>query len=131
MAADERVFGVYGPGHARDVLSQLLQGSGYNVMMIGDQGQGTPREILLSPRHTGATETVSGNSQSNANDEDSDVEDQPQSPPVAAPPRFMLPPGDRGVAPGSPPRTPQQILQEMQQRQQRMQQTQQQANPQN
>jgi hypothetical protein len=29
--ADQRVFGAFGPGPARDVLSQLLLGSGYNV----------------------------------------------------------------------------------------------------
>ena len=43
MGADQRVYGVYGPGQARDVLSQLLQGSGYNVLLAGDIGQGAPR----------------------------------------------------------------------------------------
>lgn len=46
--ADQRVFGDYGPGTADTVLAQLLNGSGYNVMLIGDQGQGTPKEIVLS-----------------------------------------------------------------------------------
>ena len=32
LGADQRVYGEYGPGQARDVLSQLLQGSGYNVL---------------------------------------------------------------------------------------------------
>jgi len=50
LGNDQRVFGAYGPGQARDVLSQLLQGSGYNVLMIGDQGQGAPREIMLTLR---------------------------------------------------------------------------------
>ena len=53
LTTDQRVFGNYGPGQARDVLSQLLQGSGYNVLMIGDQGQGVPRQILLSARQGG------------------------------------------------------------------------------
>ncbi len=52
MGADERVFGTYGPGPARDVLSRLLDGSAYNVLMIGDQGQGAPRRIVLSPSST-------------------------------------------------------------------------------
>jgi hypothetical protein len=52
MDADERVFGTYGPGPARDVLSRLLDGSAYNVLMIGDQGQGAPRRIVLSPSST-------------------------------------------------------------------------------
>jgi len=53
LSSDERVFGEYGPGKATDVLSQLLRGSNYNVLMIGDQGQGTPRQILLSARRAG------------------------------------------------------------------------------
>ncbi len=52
MDQDQRIFGTYGPGPARDVLSQLLDGSGYNVLMIGDRGQGTPRRIVLSA-HSG------------------------------------------------------------------------------
>jgi len=52
MGADERVFGTYGPGPARDVLSRLLDGSAYNVLMIGDQGQGAPLRIVLSPSST-------------------------------------------------------------------------------
>ena len=54
LNADQRVFGDYGPGQARDVLSQLLLGSGYNVIMIGDQGQGIPREVRFSPRQVEA-----------------------------------------------------------------------------
>ena len=50
MGADERIFGTYGPGPARDVLSQLLDGSGYNVLMVGDRGAGTPRRIVLTIR---------------------------------------------------------------------------------
>lgn len=53
MNADQRVFGSYGPGSARDVIAQLLDGSGYNVLMIGDQGAGTPRQIVLSARPSG------------------------------------------------------------------------------
>ena len=39
FGADQRVYGSYGPGQARDVLSQLLQGSGYNVLLAGDLGR--------------------------------------------------------------------------------------------
>jgi hypothetical protein len=73
---DQRIFGVYGPGPAREVLSQLLLGSGYNVVMIGDQGQGTPREIVLSDRHSG-TASIAPNAAS-ASDEDTDNEEQGQ-----------------------------------------------------
>jgi hypothetical protein len=109
--ADQRVFGAFGPGTARDVLSQLLLGSGYNVVMIGDQGQGTPRRIVLSSRHAGAATTAA--TPAPASDEDADTEEQPQQQPQQYPPP---------IRPGFPPggRTPQQ-MQEMQ-RQQQMQQ---------
>jgi hypothetical protein len=109
--ADQRVFGAFGPGPARDVLSQLLLGSGYNVVMIGDQGQGTPRRIVLSLRHAGAATPAA--TPAPASDEDADTEEQPQQPQPQNPPP---------IRPGFPPggRTPQQ-MQEMQ-RQQQMQQ---------
>lgn len=115
QGADERVFGSYGPGQARDVLSQLLQGSGYNVMMVGDLGQGAPRQIVLSSRHSGDTpKPVTNSAASNSDDEDTDTEEQPQ--PQSQP---LLPvPNRPSLVPISPPRTPQQIIQEMQLRQQ-------------
>jgi hypothetical protein len=110
MDADERIFGVYGPGKARDVLSQLLHGTSYNVLMIGDQGEGTPREIVLSSRHPGTGTTVAANP-TPASEDDTEADDQPQQQPVQ-PPRPGFGPGGQ--------RTPQQ-LQELQQRQQQMQ----------
>jgi len=43
-----RVYGVYGPGSPRSVLTDLLAGSGYNFMMVGVTDEGVPRELLLS-----------------------------------------------------------------------------------
>jgi hypothetical protein len=103
--ADQRVFGVYGPGPARDVLSQLLQGTGYNIVLIGDQGQGTPRQIVLSSRHPG-TSTPAAVKTTSASDEDTETEEQPQP---------SQPPIRPGGVPGRQPRTPQQIEQQMQQ----------------
>ena len=120
MGADQRIFGIYGPGPARDVLSQLLDGSGYNVLMVGDQGQGTPREIVLSQPPQGPAPPVPQNQNSEAED-NADVADQPQPQPPPQPPNVR-----NGFNPGAPPRTPQQIIQELQQRQQQMQQMQQQ-----
>jgi hypothetical protein len=117
LGSDTRIFGAFGPGPARDVLSQLLQGSGYNVLMVGDQGQGTPRELMLSMRHTGDAQPIVTPNQSSDEDADPDDAAQPQAPSPNRP----------GFAPGGPPRTPQQIMQEMQQRQQQMQR----ATPQN
>jgi hypothetical protein len=129
MTGDQRVFGAYGPAPARDVLSQLLQGAGYNVLMIGDLGEGTPRQIVLSVRHAPTnSQAPNANSDDNNGDDesdDNDADDQQAQPPM------------RPGFPGGFPRTPQQLLEErqrmMQQRQQMIQQQiqQQQNNPQN
>ena len=124
LDSDERIFGSYGPGTARDVLSQLLEGSGYNVVMIGDRGQGTPRQIMLSQKPKGDARPAA-NTQTATNDENNDAEEQPQPPQPPPPPPAIR----NGFAPGAPPRTPQQIMQEMQQRQQQIEQMQQ-HNPQ-
>jgi hypothetical protein len=127
LGSDQRIFGSYGPGPARDVLAKLLDGSGYNVLMIGDQGQGTPRSVVLSTRNKeskGGDATQVSDNQPAPNDDNADADDQPQQPqPQPQPPNIR-----NGFAPGAPPRTPQQIMQEMQQRQQ--QQTQQAPPPQ-
>ncbi len=78
LDADQRVFGAYGPGPARDVLSQLLNGSGFNVVMIGDQGQGTPRRIVLSSPHPGSTTPAAAPAQES--DEETEVEEPPPPP---------------------------------------------------
>lgn len=81
LATDQRVFGVYGPGQARDVLSQLLDGSGYNVIMIGDQGEGTPRQIVLSARGGASVAQSANPAPPAANEDDPDPDDQPDSQP--------------------------------------------------
>jgi len=127
MGKDERIFGSYGPGPARDVIAQLLDGSAYNVLMIGDQGQGTPRRIVLSARPTGTAAqtqpTGNSNPAASVNEEvEADQEPQPMTP---------QPPGTQ--PPSVPLHTPRQTLQEMQQRQLQQpgqqQQPQQQQNP--
>jgi hypothetical protein len=50
-----KVFGRYGPGNSRDVLTDLLRGLGYNFIMVGETSQGAPRELLLTPRTGSAT----------------------------------------------------------------------------
>jgi hypothetical protein len=131
LNSDQRVFGTYGPGPARDVISQLLDGSDYNVLMVGDIGQGTPRQIMLSAQPKGPAPAVADN-QSNS-DENADAQDQPQPQPQPPP---QQPPAIRngfnpGAGAGAAPRTPQQIMQEMQQRQQQIEQLQQQQLQQN
>lgn len=49
-----RIFGVYGPGNSRDILTYLLAGSGYNYIMVGGAMNSTPRELLLISRKSNA-----------------------------------------------------------------------------
>ena len=107
-APDDRVFGEYGPGTARDVLAQLLHGTGYNVLLIGDQGQGTPRQIVLTRRTAAPGAKPAGNA-SQDSDEDSESaaeepvpEEQPQQPtPPVQPGQHRPPTAERGF-PGQP-----------------------------
>ena len=138
MGADERVFGTYGPGPAREVLAKLLDGSGYNVLLVGDQGQGTPRRIVLSGRPTVPSQPT-GNGipgANNENDTENDQEAEQAPEPEPPGPGEQARPGtpEYNAAQPVPVRTPQQIFQERQQQIQRMQQQQQkqqQNNPQN
>ena len=126
VGKDVRIYGTYGPGTARDVLTQLLAGSGYNVLMFGDLGEGAPRQIFLSTRSTGSGQqqafTRPAPEQNDDDSVDNDLEGQP------APPQIMQP---QGPQPNMPPasqqiRSPQQIMEEMQRREQNLQQQQQQ-----
>jgi hypothetical protein len=129
FGADERVFGEYGPGQARDILSQLLHGSGYNVLMIGDQGEGTPRQIVLSPRKTDSSPASTNRPSQDAQDEDVPEPPEPEEQPPPQPQLINGRPPMPPQGPQGPPRTPQQVLQELQQRQQQIQDQQQQQQP--
>jgi hypothetical protein len=48
LSRDQRVFGDYGPGDPSQILSELLEGTGYNVLMTGLTREGTPRNLVLS-----------------------------------------------------------------------------------
>jgi hypothetical protein len=95
--------------------------------MVGDQGEGTPRRIVLSG-HASMPSQPSGNANPGANSEnDTENDQEAQQAPEAEQPQ---PPANN---PGSavPVRTPQQHFLERQQQLQQMQQQQQQNNPQN
>ncbi|MGA2570473.1 MAG: hypothetical protein ABSF23_08145 [Terracidiphilus sp.] len=116
MDADQRVFGTYGPGTVRDVLARILDGSGYNVLMIGDRGEGTPRRIVLSIR-TGSGLHPSGNAApSTPNPDDSDADQEAEEPQPEQPQ-----PTPNRPTPGVPTRSEQQFLQQRQQQMERMQ----------
>jgi hypothetical protein len=128
LSADERVFGEFGPGQPREVLSQLLHGSSYNFLLLGNPDG--PLTLMLNVRHGG---TAAPTSDRNANRPTQDIQqddDQGQEPdadepqPVQQP--FQPPPQPEPENPQGA-MTPQQRMQMMQQqRLQQMQQMQQQ-----
>jgi hypothetical protein len=120
---DQRIFGTYGPGPARDVLTQLLDGSGYNILLVGDRGQGTPRRIVLSAQGGSAAQNTANNASPTPSNEDTDADQPAPEPEVEQPPPQPI---ANPSVPPVPMRTPQQMMQERQQQQQNEQQ-----NPQN
>jgi hypothetical protein len=113
LSKDERIFGTYGPGEAREVLLSLLEGSGYNVVMIGDLATGTPRELSLTQRVAAANAGPSAPSRANPEDEseetDQDVQQAPPQSEATVPPQNA----PNGNDPAQP-RSPQEIMQELQ-----------------
>jgi len=127
MSDDQRVFGTYGPGPARDVVSQLLDGSGYDVLIIGDRGEGTPRRIVLTERSGSAPKSMANNTPAPESNDETDADQPAPEPQVEQePPQPM----QNGSGPPVPMRTPQQILQEMQERARQQQNQNGQPNPQ-
>ncbi|HEX5234891.1 MAG TPA: hypothetical protein VFW25_06120 [Silvibacterium sp.] len=123
--ADQRIFGSYGPGAPRDVLSDLLSGSGLNVLMLGVTASGAPRELALTSR-TG--EGGAGAApQPNASPEQS----QPEAPPPVQYPNQYPNQDQQPQQPGptvmrNGVRTPQQMLEELQRMREQQQQQQEQ-----
>ena len=114
LASDSRLFGSYGPGAPRQVLGELLEGSGYNVLMIGGSQSGIPERVELSARGTGSD---AGSARPGYN------EPQPAGNAGLAQ-QQMQPPGPPNLYRPQPPgMTPQQFLE------QRRQMMQQQGNP--
>ena len=128
---DARIFGTYGPGSPRDILSTLLDGAGYNVMMFGVTETGAPRELVLSAR-TNAPPAQGQPTNLAQQDEDRDetpVNNYPPAGeinPAAHPP---LAPNFQQNSSGGV-KTPAQMLQELQQMRQQQQQMPQQQIPQ-
>lgn len=115
LTQDQRIFGTYGPGPARDVLSKLLDGSGYNVLMIGGEDSDAPAEVVLTVSSPASSQTAANN-RSRSNPEDDDAPPEPEPPPMKTP----FGNGDSGL-----PETPQQIMQDILSRQPKIDQQQQ------
>ena len=114
---DERIFGSYGPGPARDVLSELLDGSGYNVLLVGGRGDQPPQQIILTKSTPGSPPPP--NAAQAHKEEESEAEDLPQPEPNPDNPQPMPLRNPFGAGPG---RTPQEMQQEMLMRQQQLEQ---------
>jgi hypothetical protein len=127
LSKDDRIFGNYGPGDPREVLLSLLEGSGYNVLMVGDN-KGAPRELSLSQR-SAANTVASAAAVNNNRQEDEDEIEQEPPPPQPEPVQNVNQPPQGNPAEGVP-RNPAEIQQELlrmrQQQQQAPQQPQQQ-----
>jgi hypothetical protein len=109
LGSDERVFGSFGPGAPRDVLADLLVGTAYNQVLLGDLSDGAPRELILTPTRSGAvvpSPPVQANANANADDNESEAVEAPPPPEPPAGSMQQPPPGVR---------TPQQLFEQLQQ----------------
>jgi hypothetical protein len=111
LGGDERVFGNFGPGAPRDVLADLLVGTAYNQVLLGDLSNGAPRELILSPATRGGASAASPAPQANANADDGNNE--PEAAEAPPPPTPEAPAGSAQPPPGV--RTPQQLFEQLQQ----------------
>jgi hypothetical protein len=113
LGGDERVFGNFGPGAPRDVLADLLAGTAYNQVLLGDLSNGAPRELILSPATRGGASAASPTPQANANADDGNEAEAVETPPP--PPQQPEPPAGSTQQPPPGVRTPQQLFEQLQQ----------------
>jgi hypothetical protein len=129
LGGDERVFGNFGPGAPRDVLADLLVGTAYNQVLLGDLSNGAPRELILSPTTRGGAPAPSPVPQANANADDGNESDAADNaPPPPPPPQQEQPAGSTQQQPAGV-RTPQQLFEQLQQMRSAQQRGQQQQQP--
>jgi hypothetical protein len=105
LGGDERVFGSFGPGVPREVLTALLNGTSYNVVMVGDLPNGAPRQLLLSRRASGGTSpqpaaSANPNQPHNGDEENPDDSGNSDDSDDTPPPMQYSPPS---IAPATPP----------------------------
>ncbi len=159
-ASSERVVGQLGPGQPRDVLNALLNGTKFNYIILGVNGNpgGVQKVILTTAKPASPVNTAQNNQAppEEPQEEESYSEPEPQPPAQTPPPVRHRPniPGrpelfnqQQPQPPQHPPqlvpdnggdntqpqggKSPDQLLQELQQMQQQQQQMQEQLNPAN
>ena len=121
LGSDERVFGSFGPGAPRDVLADLLNGTAYNLVLLGDLSNGAPRELILTPTTRAGGAPAAAATELNPDEAVSNDQETADAPPDVPPPT----PPPPGAAPGNGVRTPQQLFEQLQ----RMRQGQQNSQP--
>ena len=133
-AGSERVVAALGPGNPRDVLANLLNGSKFNYVILGESGKpGGVQKVILMAKSTApaassgpsmpqpAQPADPGEDEYSQSEPEVEVPSQPAATSDQTNPEFINPAG----------RTPEQMLQELQRIQQQQQQMQQQLNPAN
>jgi hypothetical protein len=94
------------------VLADLLVGTAYNQVLLGDLSNGAPRELILSPTTRAGAPAASPAPQANANIDDANNEPEAVETPPPPPPEAPA-----GSTQQPPPgvRTPQQLFEQLQQ----------------
>jgi hypothetical protein len=128
LGKSTRVFGIYGPGNPRDVLIDLLDGSGYNFVMLGVGNGGAPAKLVLTEKTAGPLPSAN-HAQASA-DEDTDDTDSNAADEEPLGPGAIPHPSPQFTDNSDPQTRAQRNLQRLEQMQQQVEQQQQQANPQ-
>jgi len=93
---DERVFGKYGPAAPGQILAELLDGTGSNMLLVKHDGDAAP-ELILTPRQGGPTPP---NPNAAASDDKNESDDsQPQQAPDPQPAAEAVPDRNRTASP--------------------------------
>ena len=108
LSGDERVFGTFGPGAPRDVLADLLNGTAYNVVLLGEVGDGAPRQLILTPATHGGAAPSPPAPTTTTGEAANEPEPEPEPPQPEVPPPGTAPPPTPGV------KTPQQLFEQLQ-----------------
>jgi hypothetical protein len=132
--ADERVFGKYGPAQLSQVLGELLDGTGSNMILVHREGEANP-ELILTPRMGGPSPPNPNAQRIDDRPERAERPEPPQpevpqplpaSTPVNPPVNSAAPDGTSPANPAQPDspngvKTPQQIYEQLQRMRQQQQ----------
>jgi hypothetical protein len=115
LTHDQRIYGQYGPANISTTLSALLDGSGYDFVIVGNASSRTPPRLILSP--PGAVGAGATPQPAPAAVEAQPSDNAQTPPPVASEGDAPQAEEDQG-GPSDPtvppqPKTPQQIFNEM------------------